>query len=312
MKVFGKASYFLFGGLCAIIVALFVIGSVYDLQISQAIADTSSVFGMICASFGEVLGWAMMGVFGAMAFRLAQQVEKKLFKVLLIIFGAMVIGVSFYLIFADMNSSKNGFKEVSNIAVRLIIAAAIEALIVFLSFKAITTKDTKKLLCCWLVLMGAFYLGLAFNFIMKGIVMRPRFRLIRNGYETYTAAELFEPWYLSGGKGLAEQVYPSDVVGSDDFKSFPSGHSFVSMSSILLAFLPFLNDKAKDKAWVRHLIFVLCACYGLTIQFARIRYGAHYLSDTALGGFIALFFAFLVPFISFRVLDKKGVLKQEE
>ena len=310
MKAFTKTSYFLFGGLAAILLLGFILSGTFDLSLSQSVYDKSSVFGMVCASFGELFGWAMMAVFGSMAFRLAQQVEKKLFKALLVVFGIVVIGVSAYLVFADMNSSHNGFKEVSHIVVRIALTAVFEALIVFFSFKIIDTKDTRKLLCAWIILMIAFYLGMAINFITKAIVMRPRFRLIADGYEGYTAAELFEPWYLAGGKGLAESVFPSDVVSSDDFKSFPSGHSFMSMSSLLFFYIPLLNEKVKDKPWVRYLVFAIFALYGLTVEFARIVYGAHYLSDTTLGGMLALLCAFLIPFFGFRLAEKKGWISQ--
>ena len=311
MKAFAKKSYFIFGVITGILVGGLVAGSISDLQISQSLADTNSVFGLICASFGELFGWGMMGVFGAMAWRLAQQVEKKLFKVLLIIFGVLVVGVSFYLIFADMNSSHNGFKEISNIFVRLLIAAVLEAGVVFGSFKLITTKNTKLLLTVWIILMIAFYFGLAVNFITKGIIARPRYRLIAGGYEGYTASDLFENWYSCGGKGLAESVYPSSVVGSDDFKSFPSGHSFVSMSSILFFFVLMLNEKVKDKDWVRNLVLIGFACYGFLIEFARIRYGAHYLSDVSFGGLLAVLCCFFIPFFGFRFVEKKGFLVEK-
>lgn len=311
MKAFTKKSYFIFGVIFIILVSGLVAGSVSDLQISQSIADMNSVFGLICASFGEIFGWSMMGVFGAMAWRLAQQVEKKLFKILLIVFGTVVVGVSFFLIFADMNSSHNGFKEISNVYVRLLIAAVLEAGIVFGSFKIITTKNTKLLLSVWIVLMIAFYFGLAINFITKGIIARPRYRLIAGGYDSYTASDLFENRYNCGGKGLAEKVYPSSVVGSDDFKSFPSGHSFVSMSSILFFFVLLLNEKTKDKDRARNLVLISFACYGFLIEFARIRYGAHYLSDVSFGGLLALLCCFFIPFFGFKFVEKKGFLEEK-
>ena len=310
MKIFTKTYYALFIILGTLLLTELILSSFYDLPFSQSVADLGSSFGLIGASFGEILGWGMMGVFGAMAFRLAQKSCKALFKVLFIAFGAVVVGVSAFLVFSDLNSSHNGFKEISSLFVRILIAVVTESAIVGVSFFAIDIDDFKTLLVFWLVLMGAYYLGLAINFIVKAAVLRPRYRLIWNGYEGYGVGDLFEEWYRSGASSLAEKVFPYDVVHSDDFKSFPSGHSFVSMSAILVSYLPLLNKKAQSKNWVRYLLFSLMSIYGLTVAFSRIVYGAHYLSDTSIGGLLAVIPAFFVPWIAFRLLAKKGLLQE--
>ena len=304
MKIFSRNYCAVFGSIFLILVTGLIIGSIYDLQISLSIANQNSIFGMICASFGETFGWGMMAVFGTMAFRIAKKADKMVFKILLIAFGCLVIGVSFYLIFADMNSSHNGFKEISNLPLRLILSAVIVGVISFASYKIINTEDTKLLLCAWIILMIAYYIPLAINFITKSIVMRPRFRLISSGYETYSVFDLFEPWYKAG-TGIAQEVYPSNIINSDDFKSFPSGHSFVSMSSVLLSYLPLLNKRLKNEKWAMPLFLGVAALYGFTIEFARILYGAHYLSDTTFGGLLAVIFAFSIPFAGFKVVEKK-------
>ena len=308
MKLFTKSYYITFGIIIVILLTGLIVGSFYDLQISTAIVNQNSTFGMICASFGEIGGWGLMTIFGTMAFRLAQKVDKKIFKILLIIFGILVIGVSYYLIFADMNSSHNGFKEVSNLPVRLILTGLIVLAISFISYKVIDTDNFKFLLCMWIILMLAYYVPLAINFITKSIASRPRYRLIASGYNIYSAHDLFIPWFKSFNEGLAQRVYSSDIVNSDDFKSFPSGHSFVSMTSILISYLPLLNKKLKEKNWVRVLILVIAALYAFTIEFSRILYGAHYLSDTTIGGLLASIFACLMPFALFKVFQKKKVL----
>lgn len=210
--------------------------------------------------------------------------------------------------FADMNSSHNGFKEISNIWIRLIISFVIEALIVFIGFKVINTKNTKMLLWSLLILMLAFYIPLGITFITKSLVNRPRFRLICNGYESYTAEELFKNWFDFENK-FAQSVYPIDIVKSDEFKSFPLGDSFVSMYSVLLFYIPLLNDKFRNKEWIRYLILIICILYGLMIEFSRILYGAHYLSDVTIGGLLAIIFSFIVPFIGYNLLIKKNKIE---
>ena len=309
MKIFTKTYCIIFIVLFALLVGGLVVGSIYDLQISKSIVNLDSTFGLICASFGESLGWGVSAIIGVIAFKAGLKMDKTVFKVLLIILGVLIMGVAFYLIFADMNSSHNGFKEISNIYVRLLLAALIDGIIIAIGFIVINTDDKKMLLWSLLILLIAFYVPLAITFITKSIASRPRYRLIYNGYENYTVNELFKNWYSF--KNIAKDIYPVDIVKSDDFKSFPSGHSFVSMSTILLSYIPLLNKNVKDKSWVRYLILIITALYGLTIQLGRIIYGAHYLSDTTIGGLIAVIFSFFVPFIAFKILSKKGVIKEE-
>lgn len=308
MKAFTKRSYFIFGILIALLVAGLIAGSFVDLKFSQSIADTSSVFGMICASFGELFGWGMTGVFGAMAFRLAKQSKKKIFKALLIIAGIVLIGSGAYLIFADMNSSHNGFKEVSHIAVRIVLTVLFQGGMTVGSFFIINTKDKKLLLTTWIILMIAFYLGLAINFITKGAIKRPRYYQIADGYDGYSALDLFENWYECGKVGLAESIIPN----GDGLKSFPSGHSFVSMMSVLMFYVLLLNEKVKEKAWARELVLVGFILYALLIEFARILYGAHFLSDTSSGGLLAAVCAFIIPLIGFKIAEKKGWIFKKE
>ena len=308
MKIFTKNYYFIFTVFFAILLGGLITSCFYDLEVNIAVTNFDSKFGMICASFGQLPGWCMMGFFGVMAFKLSQQVKKMVYKVLLIVFAVLVVGVSGYLIFGDMNSSHNGFKEISNVWTRIIIAAFLEAIIVFIGYKIIDTKDTKTLLRTWIILMIAYYLGLAMTFIMKEIWTRPRYRLIYDGYEGYSVYELFRPWYKLG-PGLAETVYPQEIIGSDDFRSFPSGHSYDSMTCILLSYIPLLNTKQRDKPWIRSLILGITGCYAMMIAFSRILYGAHYLSDVTFGGLIGIILGFIVPFIGFKIVRKKENVK---
>ncbi len=299
MKTQTKTYYLIYGLLFAILVTSFICSSFYDFQISSSIANQSSVFGMICASFGELPAWALMSFFGVMAFRLSQQIEKKIYKVLLILFFALVVGVSSYMIFSCMNSSHNGFKDVSNLAVRIILTIIFEGLIVALAFILVKTKDTKLLIRIWLIMMISYYLGLGITYLLKGIFSRPRYRLICNGFEGYSSIDLFKPWF-NMKKGLAEEVF-ANKVGSDEFNSFPSGHTFDALSGILFFYVPYLNDKTKDKTWIRCVVLSFFGLYGLMIGFGRIYYGAHYLSDVTIGGLIIVVLSFIVPLIDKKI-----------
>ena len=311
MKCFTKTYYTLFISLLTLLFTMLILSSFYDLDISLAIADQNSVFGMINASFGEAIGWGMMGVFGAMAFRISSKVKKPVLKALLIIFGLALLATSIYLTFIDLNEAKNGFKAYSNVYVNVLISFIIEVAISFIAYLVIDIDDLKTLLVFWVILMLAYFVGLAVNFITKALVFRPRYSFINNYYGSmFSIFDLFEPWYLAASKGAAESAFPVDIVYSDSFKSLPSQHSFVSMSSILLSFIPLLNKKVRNKNWVRYVVFTVAMLYGLSVQFGRIRFGSNYLSDTALGGLIAVISSFAIPLIGFKVANKRGWLKE--
>ncbi len=299
MKTQTKTYYVIYGLLFAVLITGFICSSFYDFQISSSIVNQNSTFGMICASFGELPAWALMSFFGVMAFRLSQQVEKKTYKVLLIFFFVLVVGVSSYMIFSCMNSSHNGFKDVSNLALRIILTVIFEGLIVALAFFLVRTKDTKLLIRIWLIMMISYYSGLGLTYLLKGIFSRPRYRLICNGFENYSPIDLFKPWF-NMKKGLAEEMLAAQI-GSDEFNSFPSGHTFDALSGILFFYVPFLNDKTKDKKWIRYAVLSFFSLYGLMIGFGRIYYGAHYLSDVTIGGLIIVVLSFIIPLVDRKI-----------
>ncbi len=307
MKKYLKIYNSIFTILFIILISGVILSSFFDLKINIAITNFNSAFGMICASFGQLPCWCMMSFFGIMAFRISHLIKRKIYKILLIIFSFFIIGVSTYLIFNDMNSQYNGFYKISNFYIRIVLAFLFEIIMCFIGYKLINTDDLSVLLRLWIILMITFFIGLLIVFIMKRIWARPRYRLIYNGCNSYTVFELFKPWYKVG-PGLTESLY-LDEINSDDFRSFPSGHSYDSMASILISYIPFLNRNQKDKPWISCLILGITSCYALIIGFSRILYGAHFLSDVCFGGLICISCAFIIPYIGFKISLRKENVK---
>ncbi|MCR4556562.1 MAG: phosphatase PAP2 family protein, partial [Saccharofermentans sp.] len=107
---------------------------------------------------------------------------------------------------------------------------------------------------------------------------RPRYRLVVQGYE----GTGFIPWYIrfNGAGELVEKF----GIDKGEFRSFPSGHSILSMSVIvILQMLSWSFEKLKDK---RLVMSVLGFVFALMIMGTRMMLGAHYLSDVSFGALI--------------------------
>ena len=95
----------------------------------------------------------------------------------------------------------------------------------------------------------------------------------------------------------------ADGVSSDDFRSFPSGHTACAACSMLLILLPTLYRRLHDK---EKLFMVLGGVWTLAVAVSRLRMGMHFLSDVsvsslltiALGAVAVWLFYFNKPFFN--------------
>ena len=126
---------------------------------------------------------------------------------------------------------------------------------------------------------------------------RARMRLIYStGNDTY-----FSNWWQAG-TALKKKLV-ADGVSSDDFRSFPSGHTACAACSMLLILLPTLYRRLHDK---EKLFMVLGGVWTLAVAVSRLRMGMHFLSDVsvsslltiALGAVAVWLFYFNKPFFN--------------
>lgn len=132
---------------------------------------------------------------------------------------------------------------------------------------------------------------------LKYAFSRPRYRTAILGYEGIG----YVPWYkpFKGASGFISEF----GIESGEFRSFPSGHSLLSVSLLsILQSLTWLSPKLKDKE------FCLCIagyCYGITIMLSRMLLGAHYLSDVTAGAMIAVMLSLIHIFMQSRIPDEQ-------
>ena len=183
-----------------------------------------------------------------------------------------------------------------NIPVIVVLSLITVPLLIFAGFKlgkmSCESQIIKRVICV-LVLLGISYALLQ---VFKGAFNRPRHRLIVAGYEGIE----FIPWYTRFAKAKAYiALYGLD---KGELRSFPSGHSILSMAVIyILPSFSWFFKKLRDKKLV---LSIAGLCFAMIIMFTRMILGAHYLSDVSFGALIGSLLALCYAMIQKRITVK--------
>ena len=221
-----------------------------DLEISKAVVDDSSEWGIFGRDYGEVPGYALIAI--ALSTFLGS-FNKNLNLQKIPAYISVIVGVLFIIFAGDETDLYTGW-----------------SLIIPMIFYAIITwnKDWKN----YRTLAGVISLLAIINplvliQIIKLLWGRVRFRdLLSPGFVDYT------PWFL-----------PQGITGN---QSFPSGHA--AMGWMFLPLLILVKDR-KNTAAVKILVSILILGWGLFVALSRIVVGAHYASDILFStGFAAI------------------------
>lgn len=147
----------------------------------------------------------------------------------------------------------------------------------------------KKAVCFTVVVLAAFVCMQ----MTKGIFNRPRYRIVAEGFEGVG----FVPWYkISPDPANLIATYG---LKANDFRSFPSGHAVLSISTIsimlsLAWLIPSLRGKEVKLCWIGF-------AFAVVIMFTRMLLGAHYLSDVCAGALIGLVFVYIYDVLQRRI-----------
>ena len=129
--------------------------------------------------------------------------------------------------------------------------------------------------------------------MLKGVFNRPRYRTAVLGYKGVG----FVPWYtLFEG---AESYVTLYGINADEFRSFPSGHSILSISAMyILPSLSWLFPMLRDK---QLLLEIAGLMFGIIIMLTRTILGAHYLSDVSAGAMLGTLLSLVYTVIQQRI-----------
>ena len=275
------------GILLGLFLITFILGSIFDLKLSEAIFRQNDTFGLTVSVIGTLLGYSCLALCGGILFGLAiTRSYNNIIKVFLYI-GA-VAGFGLGIFFAGREFfGPNGFTNESIEWLGYVISLPFMCGASYLGYVAAKHNDSKSLLFVVIVMMIAIFLSLIPGVtLLKSIFHRPRFRTLS---DPFFSEITFHNWWqrCSNYKDLMA-LYN---VSKEEFKSFPSGHAGATLLlSLTAAFAPLLDNRIKKN----HLVlFYSGAVITLLVCYARILVGAHFLSDVSMGALLTTIFTYI-------------------
>ncbi len=259
----------------AVLIVLMVGGSFADLQISKLLyPGHESSIGQFFAAFGELPAFLCFVCAGALLFLIRERLRKD-WKWIFI--AAAVCLIAFGL-FMNIHEACDNVPALPA-WVAALVTVFVSALCVTGLFFLTRQCPTKTVLRFLLTLVFVAFVTMVLINIIKIPWSRPRMRLlISTGNESY-----FMPWWQLGG--ALKQRLVGEGISSDEFRSFPSGHTACAACAMLAILLPTLKKQWHDK---ERVCLIVGAVWTLLVAVSRIMMGAHYLTDVTMACLITL------------------------
>ncbi|MBO5304586.1 MAG: phosphatase PAP2 family protein [Clostridia bacterium] len=278
-----------------VFVALLLVATFFDLQISVALGNADSLFGQFFRLWGEVTAWILIPIAGAIFFAasdknlLAGKIMKIVWAVVIVV--GWYLTVSYFMEEFTGDSYREGlFGSPYNTLIIYDICFALLASGATIFCVSKVKKETiSKLVTFAAVMLIALALSQLVTTVMKTLWSRQRFRNMDIG-NGGTDASGFTPWYVVGlGKNKAAATYYVDdsagMLLKDAYKSFPSGHTCAAAMAYVIIMLPDIFEKLKKyKVW----FYVVPLVYTVLVAISRIVNRAHFMSDVLFGGTIGI------------------------
>ena len=269
--------------MAAFFAVTFVIGTFFDNPIASAIFSGGNIPALVISSLGiYVFCGAFSFYFGAalsQSMKIANDFKRTIYCSFIIFFGVIVMTVAGGSLL-DINNLGGIFPEIRRTIPQMIIVFLFVFFpIAVLGFILGRRNNDPTLGRRIVLILNCMAIMFIIYEIIKTGLPRPRFRLIQEHIDGVD----FHAWY-DPIKNKDELIETFGIY-SDNFKSFPSGHTANAILSIailpgLAAVVPALRNKKK-------VLFVAGFVFGFLVLASRMVLGAHFLSDVSCGGFIA-------------------------
>lgn len=256
-----------------VVAILLTVAIFFDLEINHALYNNQSIFAIIFDYIGEMPIYLGLPFSFGIIFAHFKHETKPIH--ILLSFASVIVTIGTMFIFIDRFFT---LPLIVHISTALILSSLI---LYFMSKLKKDTVDKLYKFACFaiIVLLASLFLNQAVKYLWG----RYRYR------DLYKADNFmrFTPWYL-----------PQGINGN---KSFPSGHTNSATTMLLLVNLLQIfkiSNKKINIVKLTVIIFIICTAL------SRIIYGAHYLSDVAVG-FALCYAVYLVTYYQFYNTKKE-------
>lgn len=279
----------------AVTVLGIVFGSFFDLSISKAVASSSNMFAITISAIGPTIGFAAVAAMGGGFVALALKGDYHIaLKVCFYVLAAACLGVAIYFSAGEWFGINGFYGAAPEWAGYLVVIIPEAAAMVggYFLFKDIKNKNLWIIFLIVVVILAICLVGAVTG--LKSLFHRPRFRFIN---EVANDLSYFHNWWerCPDYKQIAELYNTS----TDNFKSFPSGHTAeVSILLVAAVFLPYADKKFERYQLV---LFFIASGLVLIVALARILAAAHFLSDVSMGAFIMTFLLVIANEVTMRI-----------
>lgn len=274
-----------------------ILGSFYDLQLTQAVYAPNNFWSIFVEYFGTFPTALMIGITGILFFCYFRdrnhKNDQKWKWVLLILMTVLAGGYWGFDSFHRHDELGILSKAYTYGPLGVILVAAFQYPL-YLFFRKGDSKDYVRKAAVLLIVLGFTFL---FTFGIKYINVRPRYMWLVK--QSTPIQDLFRNWYqFSTDKSLYTNVDPS-LSGSLSYwlQSWPSGHtSFSAMTALSLIFAS-CNCKTKGK----EIFFFTGGCiWCFLVALGRVLDGHHFLTDVATGALLTIISSTVVIFLLYR------------
>ena len=184
MKVFEKKNC-LFVGI--LLLVFMIVGSFFDFQISTALFDPDSLFGMLFASYGQLPAMLCISTAGTLLIKIADH-QKKVLLILSYLFGILLNA------FAILGITMDPMLYIPHMSIvlSLIIAVILVGVVNFIMLKLTQDANRQQIKKVIILFIGVMFLEMIIINIIKIPWARPRMRMIT------AQNQVFQPWWVIG------------------------------------------------------------------------------------------------------------------
>lgn len=263
----------------SIIGILLVVFAFTDMNISNAMYNPESKFGLIFEAIGEFPS-AIIATFCTVSLMLTREKDKSMkYNLGTVGYIVLLIFLSFMAAMLPVN-----YLHGSKVLIPILMAIYIVASYIIAKKYATTHKEELRRVAI-VGLLTFVFVTIAFNSI-KFLWGRERYRhMIEVG-----SFDGYSMWFI-----------PQGFASGNEFMSFPSGHSANSAIMVWITLIPVFVTNLKDK---KNLLIGFAGLWIVLVPVSRIVVGAHFASDITMGVTITL--------VIFTLLKNKYIKNLDE